>query len=640
MDEQNDEFYLDDQPDIKIKQENLNASHLFGTKPWKSALYKKARSITKVADDNVLGIDSPGSNIFREKFKWKNLVYLFIVGWWMGLIYGFISSILMLLSFGKSPYIPLTIKLMKYNFWPFRYRIERHLIGTMSTSDLEGDNVSLLYGHVITSTWDSMCYTILICLFAYPFHAFFWLLSYLSVYYIPIAKLSSKLMRNLLNQPLMLEISRLHESDPSRLLSNSDNLLQYSPQQGRDSGKMLLASIHIAADVKYFKYTVDGVNIIFINMIPVVLFTIFNGYYLAPQSDYKHGLNSRQSIFYLCLSSSIPLSYFLGLGVASISAQSSFGLAAIVNASFGSIIEILLYCIALTQKKGRIVEGSFIGSFLAVLVLLPGLSMVFGGLKYKELKFNAKSTGVTTTMLIMSIITIFTPTIFNMAYGQSKFGYFYFNYIRPLTWICIAVMPTAYVMGLIFTLKTHVKHIYEVGYTATVDHENRNETVIPQVTLTPTESDDGNTVDSDQNDQVLSVPQSRSRARSTSVSVHMDLHDAPNWSIPKSLAVIVICTVLFSFVAELLVDCVDVVLQGTQLSEKFIGVTLFALVPSVPEFVNAIAFALQGHVDLSLEIGLAYTVQVALLQIPCVVLFSTFNLFITEQKPTIYNSFP
>ncbi|KAJ1925181.1 hypothetical protein EC988_010368, partial [Linderina pennispora] len=58
------------------------------------------------------------------------------------------------------------------------------------------------------------------------------------------------------------------------------------------------------------------------------------------------------------------------------------------------------------------------------------------------------------------------------------------------------------------------------------------------------------------------------------------------------------------------------------IKEKYVGLTLFALVPNVTEFMNAIAFAMQNNIALSIEISNAYTVQVALLQIPILVFFS------------------
>ena len=59
---------------------------------------------------------------------------------------------------------------------------------------------------------------------------------------------------------------------------------------------------------------------------------------------------------------------------------------------------------------------------------------------------------------------------------------------------------------------------------------------------------------------------------------------------------------------ELLVGVVDVVLEGSGIDEKFLGITLFALVPNTTEFMNAISFALHGNI--ALRLVLAYHRQV------------------------------
>lgn len=50
--------------------------------------------------------------------------------------------------------------------------------------------------------------------------------------------------------------------------------------------------------------------------------------------------------------------------------------------------------------------------------------------------------------------------------------------------------------------------------------------------------------------------------------------------------------------SEILVDVVDVVLEGSGIQEKFLGITLFALVPNTTEFMNAISFAINGNIAL------------------------------------------
>ena len=61
-------------------------------------------------------------------------------------------------------------------------------------------------------------------------------------------------------------------------------------------------------------------------------------------------------------------------------------------------------------------------------------------------------------------------------------------------------------------------------------------------------------------------------------------HDAPNWSRTKSSVILCGATVLYALIAEILVNTVDVVLANVAIDEKFLGITLFALVPNTTEF--------------------------------------------------------
>jgi Ca2+:H+ antiporter len=272
------------------------------------------------------------------------------------------------------------------------------------------------------------------------------------VFTIPMAKLLWVLLRHLSNEPLSLHFRSppKYTSPPSSSHSTSTTAVdgiqyplragQRAPRVSRKSvdaakrnGRLfgpkstVLLCTYRAAGLEYYKYTIDGVNIIFINLLSLVFFVIADFFWLEQHVE-KHQLGgllaivaSQAFIFVIALLSVIPLSYFIGMAVASISAQSSIGMGAVINASFGSIIEIILYCIALTQAKGELVEGSIIGSILAGVLLMPGLSMIGGAMRRKEQKFNAKSAGVTSTMLIMAIIGILTPTMFYEIYGSVCF---------------------------------------------------------------------------------------------------------------------------------------------------------------------------------------------------------------------------
>ena len=53
-------------------------------------------------------------------------------------------------------------------------------------------------------------------------------------------------------------------------------------------------------------------------------------------------------------------------------------------------------------------------------MFLPGLAMIFGGFKIKEQRFNARAQGVSSTLLLMSVIVCMTPTAFYRVYGPVR----------------------------------------------------------------------------------------------------------------------------------------------------------------------------------------------------------------------------
>src|SRR6266480_1009596 len=142
-----------------------------------------------------------------------------------------------------------------------------------------------------------------------------------------------------------------------------------------DNSSPVLVCTYRAMGWKYYKYTVDGTNIFFINLMVVVVFVILDNWVLAEFFHHKSVLTSPATLFVLALLSIIPLAYFIGQAVASVSAQSSMGMASALNAFFSTIVEVFLYCVALSQVKARLVEGSIIGRVLAGILLMPGLSL-------------------------------------------------------------------------------------------------------------------------------------------------------------------------------------------------------------------------------------------------------------------------
>jgi Ca2+:H+ antiporter len=115
-----------------------------------------------------------------------------------------------------------------------------------------------------------------------------------------------------------------------------------------------------------------------------------------------------------------PLGYFLCVAITSIAAKTSFAFGAVLNASFGSIIEIILYVGAMNHADTgpELVAKGIVGAILTALLLIPGLSMIVGGIKHEEQQFNRMSAGVSSMLLLVSLLGALLPTMFQRLFGR------------------------------------------------------------------------------------------------------------------------------------------------------------------------------------------------------------------------------
>ena len=62
-------------------------------------------------------------------------------------------------------------------------------------------------------------------------------------------------------------------------------------------------------------------NIVFVNLLPFVLFSLFDGYVMPHILGGHVGIASPMLLFFMSLVSVLPLVYYVGMGVACVSAQ-------------------------------------------------------------------------------------------------------------------------------------------------------------------------------------------------------------------------------------------------------------------------------------------------------------------------------
>jgi Ca2+:H+ antiporter len=451
---------------LKDRQEAINVTHPFGIRIWKPALYKKDRSVQQSAEDDVHS--TPGGQVSKWLFFF-NFLWTVIFGWWMALlciIGALLCVIVSMISDSCIGYGVLLLGLAQYLFYPFGkfvkllqdeayaeedegegrsiseyeqwqngdleegrlffgpVHINRSLIGRRRTSVDSNDETRSLLGRTSRGMSEGGAaarakrrlfgrgkWNIGRVIFFLTFYGLLtpslFLVSaicWLCVFTIPMGKVTLLLFYHLRRHPLALSFHS--ESADTRYPSQPS---------------AILVCTYRAVGSRYWKYTIDGTNIFLFNLLGVVAFTILDFYVLDEALGLNSWITSQGLIFALALFSIIPLAYFIGQAVASISAQSSMGVGATINAFFSTIVEVYLYCIALNEGKHSLVEGSIIGSIFAGILFLPGLSMCFGALKRKTQRFNVKSAGVTSTMLLFAMIGAFGPTLFYQIYGSVSY---------------------------------------------------------------------------------------------------------------------------------------------------------------------------------------------------------------------------
>jgi Ca2+:H+ antiporter len=583
---------LDEQEEDLFGRRSREMPALFGIRPsWSGRESVDRRRFTQQLD-NELRAPHPvhQSNILALI---GNIIYAALFGWIIAAAYMAAAGVLWLSQVGK-PYAYMCKKLAGYYLWPFgKYLTRPAGYGAMSASKKDDtlepftESTSLLTSQskrspVMTEEAyvevydDFQAYEVggaakaiwsIVAAFLTVIHAAIAAICWIVVVSIPMSKVHQVGIKMAWHDPLAVRITSS---------AKMDGEIELSTEQ--------------AFSLSYVSYQALGVNVVLLNMTPCILIVVLFELVIP------HEYHPPSVIFALmCLFGIVPLAYIIGTAVGSIALQTNFTVGAMLNAIFGVSIEIILYSSAI-RRGGleTLVQAGVTGSVLGDLLLIPGLSMLAGGIKYKEQRFSPAVAGVSSVLLVISVIGAFTPTIVWLVYGEYHFScqsctFFngteacqacdfvrvtdydsspvYIHAVRPLMYACSIILPFAYLVGLLFTLKTH-SYIFE--------------------------------------------------------NVEPDEQDAPRWTIRKSSIVLGISIALFAIVSEGLVAVMEPALHDLGINQTFAGLTLMALVPSSAEYVNAIQFALNNQIALSMEIGASSAVQICLIMMPILVGFSAF----------------
>jgi Ca2+:H+ antiporter len=258
----------------------------------------------------------------------------------------------------------------------------------------------------------------------------------------------------------------------------------------------------------------------------------------------------------------LPLAAWMGTATEEIAVVVGPSLGGLLNATFGNATELIIALIALKAGLVDVVKASITGSIISNLLLVMGFSMLLGGLRYKEQKFQPIVARVNAASMNLAVIAILMPTAMNYtSKGISQ------ETLQNLSLAVAVVLILVYALTLLFSMKTHA-YLYEVGVVET---------------------------------EVMEAA-----------------HEKPNiwlWS-----GILLVCTLLVALESEMLVDSLEVATSQLGLTALFTGVIIVPIVGNAAEHATAVTVAMKDKMDLSVSVAVGSSMQIALFVAPVLVI--------------------
>ncbi|KAB8335621.1 calcium/proton exchanger [Scytonema tolypothrichoides VB-61278] len=258
----------------------------------------------------------------------------------------------------------------------------------------------------------------------------------------------------------------------------------------------------------------------------------------------------------------LPLAAWMGTATEEVAVVVGPTLGGLLNATFGNATELIIALVALNAGLVNVVKASITGSIIGNLLLVMGLSMFLGGLRYKEQTFQPVVARVNASSMNLAVIAILLPTAMKFtAKGIEE------KTLQDLSLAVAVVLILVYALTLLFSMKTHT-YLYEVGMAETDEEET-----------------------------------------------HLKKPNIWLWT-----GVLLVCTLLVALESELLVDSLEVATSELGLTALFTGVILVPIIGNAAEHATAVTVAMKDKMDLSVSVAVGSSMQIALFVAPFLVL--------------------
>src|SRR2546421_11900316 len=159
-------------------------------------------------------------------------------------------------------------------------------------------------------------------------------------------------------------------------------------------------------------------------------------------------------IFLMAALGIIPLSGLMGHATEELAKHLGPNIGGLLNATFGNAAELIITIMAVREGQLDVVRASITGSIVGNILLVLGLSVFVGGIKYKTQGFSKDVAGVHTVMMILSVIALFTPSLFVHAMPGTP-DTAANPRVENLSLAVCGILIALYLSSLYFSLRTH-----------------------------------------------------------------------------------------------------------------------------------------------------------------------------------------
>ena len=260
----------------------------------------------------------------------------------------------------------------------------------------------------------------------------------------------------------------------------------------------------------------------------------------------------------------IPLAGVMGKSTDDIACFCGQKVGGLLNATFGNATELIIAFVAMKEGLFDVVKASLAGSVIGNILLVLGLSMLAGGIKYKTQSFNKNSINITSSMLLLSVLGLSIPAIFTHTLPEESLTTQY----EGLSVIVAVLMLLVYIMQFVFSFVTH-RNLYEE-------------------------------------------------------TVPNDEEENRNASLPRAIATLIASTVCIAVLSEIFVGTVEPMAESAGLSKTFVGIILVPIIGNAAEHSSAVLMAIKNKMNAAIEIALGSSLQIILFVVPVLTLLSLF----------------